>query len=427
MSRETDIKALKQLKNDMVEADAYAELANEEWEVARRIKAELEDTKFIFKPLPTNNEQTAKDGFISDWKTKFKNTSKFRMIFLTIYSLIMLVVSIILLIDFMGQKNWIFTDAAFVYNDSSAGEMLLVHATNIVFFLSATFLPWIQIQSKLPDFFAFITRWMIIGIAVGGLFFWYTASHSQSMYILFSYLIATATAFVIGFTIHIICLIISKIPVMSAKKKVILAAEKQKDIQNAELNKINEPKERDEWEKWWADYKPELREKGLHHISLGDTAMEKAKEHLANAEASDILGENEKSPEIIDLLISFIESRRADSIKEALHEYDKMEQNKKLLEIEAIKANLEIEKAKKENADRAYELEMNRRHQIEMEAQARRNADMQSQIAANTAAAAATAERMRKDAASAAADAAATQAKVAADVSAIYRNEYYNS
>lgn len=155
--------------------------------------------------------------------------------------------------------------------------------------------------------------------------------------------------------------------------------------------------------------------------------MEKAKAYLASAEASDVLAESDKNTEIIDCLIHLIESRRADSIKEVLHEYDSMEQNKKLLEIEAIKANLEIEKAKKENADRAHEMEMNRRHQIEMEAQARRSADMQSQIAANTAAAAASAERMRREAASAAADAAATQARVASDVSAIYRNEYYNS
>ncbi|MBQ1951250.1 MAG: hypothetical protein II363_06645 [Clostridia bacterium] len=207
----------------------------------------------------------------------------------------------------------------------------------------------------------------------------------------------------------------------------MLAAEKQNDINNAELNRVNEVKERDEWEAWWAQRKPELKETALEHISRGDAAMEKAKEHLARAEASDILGSEEKDGEIIDLLIHFIESRRADNIKEALHEYDIMKQNQKLLEIEAIKASVEIEKAKKENADRMHEMEMNRRHQIEMEAQARRNADMQSQIAANTAAAAASAERMRKDAASAAADAAATQARVAADVAAIYRNEYYNS
>ena len=206
-----------------------------------------------------------------------------------------------------------------------------------------------------------------------------------------------------------------------------MAEEKQKDIENTELNRINEVKEREEWEAWWAKRKPELKEIGLDHISRGDAAMEKAKEHLANAYASDILGEDEKDSGIIDMLIHFIESHRADNIKEALHEYDIMKQNQKLLEIEAIKVNLEIEKAKKENADRMYEMEMNRRHQIEMEAQARRNADMQSQIAANTAAAAASAERMRKDAASAAADAAATQARIAADMNAIRLNEYYNS
>lgn len=427
MSRENDIKALKKLKNDMVEADAFAELANEEWETARQIKSELDNTKFVFKPLPTNNEETTKANFISAWKTKFKNTSKFRMAFLIGYSVIMLILSIVLLVDFMGQKGWIFTDTTLVYNDCSDLEMLLVHASNIVFFLSATFLPWLQIKNKLPDLFAYIVTIMTIGIAVSGLLFWYTASTTNSMFILFSYLIATVAAFVIGFIIHFVCLIISKIPILSAKQKAILAAERQKDIENTELNKVNEEKERNEWEIWWDGYKPELKEKGLHHISLGDTAMEKAKAHLAAAEASDALGTEEKDPEIIDWLLYFIESRRADSIKEALHEYDTMKQNKKLLEIEAMKVQVEIEKAKKENADRQHEMEMNRRHQIEMEAQARRNADMQSQIAANTAAAAASAERMRKDAAAAAAGAAATQSQVAADIAAMRRNDYYNS
>ena len=59
MSRENDIKALKQLKNDMLEADAFAELAKEEWDKCKEIQREIENAKFVFKPLPTNNEETA--------------------------------------------------------------------------------------------------------------------------------------------------------------------------------------------------------------------------------------------------------------------------------------------------------------------------------------------------------------------------------
>lgn len=52
----------------MNEADAFAELANEEWEKARQIKVELDNAKFTFKPLPTNNEETARAGYKKAWK-----------------------------------------------------------------------------------------------------------------------------------------------------------------------------------------------------------------------------------------------------------------------------------------------------------------------------------------------------------------------
>lgn len=427
MSREKDINALKQLKNDMVEADAFADIAGKEWEKSRQIKAEIDNTRFEFKPLPTNNYETAKMNFVTAWKNLFADTAKFRMIFLGLYSLAMLVVSVFLLIDFFGQKDSVFHNTAFLFADNGSVEMLLITASMVVFFLAATFLPWLIVKKKLPDFIEGIMIYMLGGFVIGGLLFWYTAANADAMFVLFGYIIAPISAVILGFLIHIVFLIISKIPVFSAKQKAILETEKKKDIDNTESNKVNEPKEKEEWEKWWEVRKAELKELGLHHLSLGDDAMEKAKQHLAAANESTVLGENEKNIEVIDILINFIESHRADSIKEALHEYDAMRQNQKVLEIEAIKAQIEIEKSKKENADRRFQMEQQRRHQLEMEAQARRNADLQSQIAANTAAAAASTERLRKQAASAAADIADAQARIENTNAAIYRNEYYNS
>lgn len=422
MSRENDIKALKELKNNMVEADAFAELANEEWEKARQIKAELENTKFVFKPLPTNNYETTKAGYKKAWKEFFSNTRKFRVVFLTIYSLAMFILAVLLFIAAFNNNGFIFSDSH-KYTDTAGKILTALIAAAFPIVIGGC--SWISI-TPFDEIINHIKS-VLISLGVSGVLFAVVCDWTNSMHLLVIILATLPVAMLVTLVIHLFFLVVSKIHILTPKKRANLVVQRQNDMQNANINETNEPKEKAEWEKWWEGYKPELRERGLHHISLGDTAMEKAKAHLEAAEESTVLGENEKSPEVIDLLINFIESRRADSIKEALHEYDKMEQNKKLLEIEAIKANLEIEKAKKENADRQHEMEMNRRHQIEMEAQARRNADMQSQIAANTAAAAASAERMRKDAASAAADAAATQARVASDVSAIYRNEYYNS
>lgn len=423
MSRERDIKALKQLKYDMLEADAFAELAKEEWDKSKAIKNEMDNTKFVFNPLPTNNEENARVGFKRDWKAFFSNTVKFRAIFLSLYSIAMLVFAVMLFIGIYKNNGFIF-NAQHQWNEPV--ELILTGIIAAAFPIITAIFSWIHIipSDSRGSFF----KTMLIMLIVSAVLFGVVCDWTNSLHLLFIDLATLIATLIISLIIHLLFFIISKLPpIYTGKQKAVLVTAKQTDINNAQLNEVNEVKEREEWEAWWAQRKPELREIGLDHISRGDAAMEKAKAHLASAEASDILGANEKDPETIDYLIHFIESRRADNIKEALHEYDTMKQNKKLLEIEAIKANIEIEKAKKENADRQYEMEMNRRHQIEMEAQARRNADMQSQIAANTAAAAASAERMRKDAAAAAADAAATQARVASDVSAIYRNEYYNS
>lgn len=423
MSREKDLKALKQLKNNMVEADAFAEIAKEEWDKSKEIKYELDNAKFVFQPLSTNNEESARADFKKSWKNFFGKTNKFKAVFLGVYSLAMIAFAVLLFMDAFKNDCSIFKQPH-QWNEPAA--LILTGVIAAAFPLIAAIFSWVHVvSSENRGPFAFVG---IIALGISGLLFGVVCDWTNSFHLLLMVLESLVAAIFICFVIQLIFFIISKLPpIYSGKQRATLATEKQKDIDNAELNKVNEVKEREEWEIWWAQRKVELKEQGLHHISLGDAAMEKAKAHLAAAEESTVLGENEKSPEIIDLLISFIESRRADNIKEALHEYDKMEQNKKLLEIEAIKANIEIERAKKENADRQREMEMNRRHQIEMEAQIRRNADLQSQIAANTAAAAASAERMRKDVASAAANAAATQARIAADLSAIQRDEYYNS
>ncbi|MBQ2675894.1 MAG: magnesium transporter [Clostridia bacterium] len=423
MSRETDLKALKQLKNDMVEADAFAELAKEEWDKSREIKQELDNAKFVFKPLPTDNEATVRADFKESWKKFFGKTGKFKAIFLGLYSVAMVAFAVMLFMDAYKNSCTIFKQP---HKWDEPAELILTGIIAAAFPIIAAFFSWVHVvSSDNRGPFGFVG---LIALGISGVLFAVVCDWTKSMHLLLVILGSLVAAILICFVIQLIFFIISKLPpAYSGKQRAIIAAEKQKDIDNTELNRVNEVKEREEWETWWAQRKVELKEMGLDHISRGDAAMEKAKAHLASAEASDILGDDEKAPEIIDMLIHFIESRRADNIKEALHEYDAMKQNQKLLEIEAMKVQVEIEKAMKENADRQYEMEMNRRHQIEMEAQARRNADMQSQIAANTAAAAATAERMRKDAASAAADAAATQARVASDISALYRQEYYNS
>ena len=94
----------------------------------------------------------------------------------------------------------------------------------------------------------------------------------------------------------------------------------------------------------------------------------------------DCLCEEEKNLQTVELLIRFINIRRADSIKEALQEYDKLMANRQLLEIEKQKLQAELQRTASEHADRMQQLEAQKRHQSELEYLARDSARSRAQI-----------------------------------------------
>lgn len=90
----------------------------------------------------------------------------------------------------------------------------------------------------------------------------------------------------------------------------------------------------------------------------------------------DCLCEEDKNLQTVELLIRFINTRLADSIKEALQEYDKLMANRQLLEIEKQK----LQRTASEHADRMQQLEAQKRHQSELEYLARDSARSRAQI-----------------------------------------------
>lgn len=95
----------------------------------------------------------------------------------------------------------------------------------------------------------------------------------------------------------------------------------------------------------------------------------------------DYLCEDDKNLQTIDMLIRFIETRRADSIKEALQEYDKLLVNKQMLELEKQKVEAELKRAALEHDDRIKKMEADERHNFEMRCIAADNARARENIA----------------------------------------------
>lgn len=129
-----------------------------------------------------------------------------------------------------------------------------------------------------------------------------------------------------------------------------------------------------EWDKKRAARLPELEREIADNVDKFNDTMKKAKIHMDRLSAMDALCEDDKNLQIVDMLIRFIETRRADSIKEALQEYDKLMANQQLLEIEKKKLEAELIRINQEKASQEKMLEEQRRHQSEMEYWARDNA-----------------------------------------------------
>ena len=105
-----------------------------------------------------------------------------------------------------------------------------------------------------------------------------------------------------------------------------------------------------------------------------------AKKREKGSIAMDCLCEEDKNLQTVELLIRFINIRRADSIKEALQEYDKLMANRQLLEIEKQKLQAELQRTASEHADRMQQLVAQKRHQSELEYLARDSARSRAQI-----------------------------------------------
>lgn len=185
---------------------------------------------------------------------------------------------------------------------------------------------------------------------------------------------ATGIAVLILVVAKVITSYLKKNPILGAKKLQALEDAKKLDADNEAANIASKEKAEKESKAKREERLVEIEE-DLAQLKLdlqgssGDLAD--SWEFINN---SDILGPDEKSLQIVQMLIWFIESRRADSIKEALHEYDKAQMNAQLLKFEEQRNELERQKIENERIDREQKLKLERQHQKEMEYIARENA-----------------------------------------------------
>lgn len=225
---------------------------------------------------------------------------------------------------------------------------------------------------------------MTVLLIIGGLFLFAYVVH-MFMCGLFVPMLALIVLLVLGFVVPRVAMNIrekrAQHPKLTAKQISLLAIERQKDAEAKAENDVARAEAQDKYTRALATRAIEINERINDCIKTLSKDAAKLKKEFAALEKMDCVGEDEKNLQIVDLLIHFIKTRRADNIKEALHEYDKLVANQQLLQIETEKLEVARQKAIQEHQDRVQQMEMQRQHNWEMEFSARRAADENRRIA----------------------------------------------
>ena len=429
MSRQTDIKALREMREQLAATGSYIKISQHQLEQYKKYDHELNNSKFIFQPLPTNQEELSKSNFFKQRIDFYSDPYPAQKTVSIIFTILTSVLAVLSLLDMIFMTGFFYTATSEIQEVHQVFFKIgwLAYLVQIAVSVLAVMIPWTFFSEKLKDVFWEQPIGILAFSGVALFLYWYIADSFGGRLMVLLFLIATVLPFLARGIVSIVYKIKKKLPRLNAKQKIAVAAEKQKDIRNAAANIEKEKKDRADWEAWWEKRQVEINDQMDLHMNTAKTAIKKAEELNKKVEDSDLLGPNEKHEEIIDWLLYFLEGHRADSIKEALQQFDLMQHNEKMLEIEREKYNLEVQRVRQEHEDRERAMAMERMHQVRMEAEAQRSAALQSQIAYNTANTAAAAEKMRKEAASIASANAEWQARMASEASWQRMNDYYNN
>lgn len=169
-------------------------------------------------------------------------------------------------------------------------------------------------------------------------------------------------------------------PALTAQQKQQWEAARQADERAQEQNAQRQATAQKDWEAARQQRLPELEREMQTYGQEFTARRRQLDDHMRRLEGMDALCEEDKNLQTVELLIRLMETRRADSVKEALQEYDKLMANRQLLEIEKQKLEAQLRRAAEERADRQQQLAETRRHQEEMEYLARDSARSRAQM-----------------------------------------------
>ena len=377
MDRETALQQLQDMRQEILAIYAETDKCRM---IQKRVEALQNEKEHPTPPSvslkPENTAEKLKTSLEEQNRRHHENSTKSTLIVKLVNVALQIIICALLAMDLFGHKGIIIKDAMMT-------ELMQFGDSNcIMLFVFQIILSAIVIVAPLCWNF-FKKHWILCGATsglIGILYFFMMGVQVKAWAYVLLFIISVGLLLAALFATRTIRSQRIKSPTLTAAQKRQVESARQADerakAENAEaIAAANKKSEADHKQRL-----PEIDREIQENIQAFGESRKCIDEHMAKLDAMDCLCDDDKTLQIVDLLIRFINTRRADSIKEALQEYDKLMANQQLLEIEKQKLQAELQRAASEHTDRMQQLESQRRHQSEMEYLARDNANSRAQI-----------------------------------------------
>lgn len=352
MSRESELTVLQGMKQKILSIYEIIDRCKNTQSEYAQLQAERENNTRPALDLPRPNKKSTLEKKYTDlWRQSHLNNDRIQLFFVIAGAALILAYIVLLGFDDFGGTSF-FIKPEKVFKPQSAEQ----YVAKIIEFCLIIAMP-VALAVLLPLIFFLQETKPIIIVGAIALFFTIMSYFIEGAYTLLPLILFALTVACCAF-IPMIRKAMANHPVFTAQQQQELAEAEQQDQDIIADNKQKNEQADREWAEKRAKRLPELDIEQRRLAEQFEQLKTELDEENAALEAMKGLGRDEKQLNIIDSLIYFIETCRADSIKEALHEYDKMVANQQLLELQRQRNKLEEQRIANEAADRKKQLQL---------------------------------------------------------------------
>lgn len=374
MSKESDLAVLRDMKQKIISIYGLLDRCNDAQNEYARLQAEKEISTRPALSLPKpNNRITLEKSFADIWYSNHIDNDRTK-VFCVLFGVVLMLVYVALLTLDAFRGIGLVSDFETI-NQSQAADKDIILISQFCFRL---ILPILLSVLSAVIFISGRVKAIVILSIITANYLIFVAAMDQTVALL--PLIPFVLTLACGIIIPGIRKARAKHPSFSVKQKKELAEAEQQDNRIIEDNKLKNEQADREWAAKRASRLPEIdaeQKKLLQQLIQMRDQLVEANTELENMEG---LGQDEKQLDVIDSLIYFLETYRADSIKEALHEYDKMLTNQQLLELQKQRNELEERRIANETADRMKQLQLLQQQEAARAIEARDSATERQQM-----------------------------------------------